>query len=243
MVLLNGVHLSNELIKNLNIKIKNYNKKINLTCFSIGDDPASEVYINNKRKQCESIGINFNLIKFENNISESFFIQKICEINNDPNVNAYIIELPLPKHINKDYIVKYIDPKKDVYCFHAENIGNIILQNPRFFPATPYGICLLLDKYNIQTIGKNIIIIGKSNIVGNLLSLMLSDENSYRGTVTNCDKYTENLKFYVENADIIIVATGVHHLIDNKFTVKSTCTMIDVGIHQIEDKKKIMDLD
>lgn len=238
MVELNGLYLSNHLLNNLKIKIKKSNKKFHFTCIYIGDNPASKVYINNKQKYCEYIGIYFNLIKLENNINENFLINKICEINNDSNINAYIIQLPLPEHINKDNIVKFIDPKKDVDCFHAENIGNIILQNPRFFPATPYGICLLLDNYNINTIGKNITIIGKSNIVGNLLSLMLSDEKTYKGTVTNCDKYTENLKFYIENADIIIVATGVHHLIDNKFRVKSTCTMIDVGIHRIEDNKK-----
>tara|TARA_Y100000816_G_scaffold229112_1_gene174204 strand:- start:3956 stop:4810 length:855 start_codon:yes stop_codon:yes gene_type:complete len=238
MVELNGISLTNKLMNNLKTKLKESSKIINFTCISIGNDPASEVYINNKKKQCELIGIHFNLIKLESNVSETFLIQKICEINNNTNINAYIIQLPLPKHINKENIVKFIDPKKDVDCFHAENIGNIILQKPRFFPATPYGICLLLDNYNIETKGKNITIIGKSNIVGNLLSLMLSNENTYKGTVTTCDKYTENLKFHVENAEILIVAAGVHHLIDSKYTVKSSCTMIDVGIHRIQDNSK-----
>ena len=238
LMIIDGKEISKKLIYELETKIKQENIKPNLFIILIGNNKASEVYIKNKKIQCEKIGINCNIKKLEYSTNTSQLIDLINNMNNNINVYAYIIQLPLPDHIDQKKIFKKIDTKKDVDCFHPENIGNIILNNPKFFPATPYGICLLLDHYNIKTEGQNITIIGKSNIVGNPLSLMLSNENNYKGTVTLCDKYTNNLNFHVESSDILIVAAGVHHLINNKFKVKETSVLIDVGIHRIEDKTK-----
>ena len=236
MTKLDGNNLSKNLLNNLKNDI--VGKHLNFVCILVGDDPASKTYINNKKNKCEYVGINFILVEFPDNIPNNILINKINELNNNKDIHAYIIQLPLPNHIEINNILNIIDKKKDVDCFHPENVGNIILNNPYFYPATPYGICLLLDHYNITTEGQNITIIGKSNIVGNPLSLMLSNENNYRGTVTLCDKYTNNLKSYVEHADILIVAAGVHHLIDQTYKVKQTVTLIDVGIHKISDVTK-----
>jgi len=160
------------------------------------------------------------------------------EINEDDNINGCIIQLPLPNHINSELILNRLNSNKDVDCFTDENIGKLLNNESKFYPATPYGITLLLDNYNILTKGKNITIIGKSRIVGTPLALLLSNENKYAGTVTLCDKNTINLKDHIEEADILIVCAGVHHLIDKKYKVKETSTLIDVGIHRIPDSTK-----
>jgi len=236
MIKLDGNYLSKKLLNELKNNL--VDKHLTFVCILVGNDPASKTYINNKKKKCVDIGIHFILLEFPDNISNNILINKIDEINEDDNINGCIIQLPLPNHINSELILNRLNSNKDVDCFTDENIGKLLNNESKFYPATPYGITLLLDNYNILTKGKNITIIGKSRIVGTPLALLLSNENKYAGTVTLCDKNTINLKDHIEEADILIVCAGVHHLIDKKYKVKETSTLIDVGIHRIPDSTK-----
>jgi len=236
MVILDGKNLSKTLLNELK-NVLTYNN-LTFACILVGNDPASKTYVNNKKKKCIKLGIQFILLEFPDNVSNEILINKIDEINEDDNINGCIIQLPLPDHINTEVILNRLDGAKDVDCFTNENVGKLINNKSKFYPATPYGITLLLDNYNIATKGKNITIIGKSRIVGIPLALLLSNENTYAGTVTLCDKNTINLKDHIENANILIVCAGVHRLIDKKYKVKESSTLIDVGIHRIPDSTK-----
>ena len=237
-MIIDGKLISNKLIEDLKNKIKKEQIIPRLVIIQVGNNESSNVYIKNKKIQCEKIGINCHIKNLDNDINIEQLLNLIKDLNMNKTVHGYIIQLPLPEHIDQNILFQNIDIYKDVDCFHPYNVGNIIFKKSLFYPATPYGICKLLDYYDIDTVGKNITIVGKSNIVGNPLSMMLSNENNYKGTVSICDKYTNNLSFYIENADIIIVAAGVHNLINEKFKVKKTAVLIDVGINKIEDKTK-----
>ena len=226
------------LLEDLKEKIFNNNLSIKFVSILVGTDSASSIYLKNKRIKCEYVGIEFELINFDENISEEILIKKIKEINIDNKINGCIIQLPLPNHLNTENILNTLDPNKDIDCFNTVNIGMLTKKTTKFVPATPLGITLLLKHYNIETKGKNVVIIGKSIIVGTPLALILSNENTFAATVTLCDKYTENLNEIVKNADILIVAAGVHKLINSKFKVKLSSCLIDVGIHKVQDISK-----
>jgi len=241
VIKLDGLYLSTKIKNQLCMNIANTrNKKEfflvpNLTAVLIGDDPASLIYIKQKQKACTEVGINFTLERLPSDIAQSDLISRIHFINNDSSVHGCIIQLPIPNHLDKNIILSQVSINKDVDCFHSENIGNLLLNRPTFLPATPYGIKLLLEDYNIPTKGKHCVIIGKSLIVGQPLANLMSLESGMAATVTICDRFTENLSDHTKRADILIVAAGKHHLINDINMIKSNVVIIDVGIHRIED--------
>ena len=238
MNLLDGKKLSEKLLTELKNKIKKENIRPKFVSILVGNNQASLVYLRNKKTKCEEVGISFELRDFNNAITQEDLIKEINKINNDITIHGCIIQLPLPKHIDTNLILDTLDSTKDVDCFHTSNIGKLLNENTCFYPATPMGITLLLKEYNIETKGKHCVIIGKSKIVGSTLGLMLSNENTFASTVTLCDKYTENIRDIVKTADILVVASGKHHLIDNTFTFKNNLVIFDVGIHRIKDETK-----
>ena len=211
----------------------------NKPCFiaiQVGDNPASLVYLKEKRKMSEKLNIDFKLLHLKHSTYEQL-AEIIHTINNDILIHGCIIQLPLPSHINPK-IVNLINYKKDVDGFTTHNLGCLAKGEPYLCSATPLGITKLIDFYKIPTKGKHCVIIGKSNIVGKPMSLLMANENTYCATVTTCDKHTINLRNIVRTADILIVCAGKHHLIDSSFIVKSDISIIDVGIHRIVDNNK-----
>lgn len=211
-------------------------KKIpHLAAILVGNNGASETYIAAKVKACEEIGFISTLIRFEETISEAKLLTKINELNNDPDVDGILVQLPLPKHISDEEVINAIDPDKDVDGFHPVNIGRLMQGLSTYIPATPYGIMLLLEHFKIETSGKHAVVIGRSNIVGRPMSVLLSS-NTYPGncTVTICHSKTKNLKDHCLQADIIIAALGNPEFVTADM-VKEGAVVVDVGITRVED--------
>jgi methylenetetrahydrofolate dehydrogenase (NADP+)/methenyltetrahydrofolate cyclohydrolase len=199
----------------------------------VGKNPASEVYVRNKKKACEKLGI-FSLTEtFPEDISESELLNAISKFNNDNKIHGILVQLPLPPKINEYKILSAIDYKKDVDGFHPYNIGNLMLGLEGFIPCTPYGIVELLERYKIETKGKNVVIIGRSNIVGKPLAALLI-QKKYNCTVTLCHSATVNLSSFTSNADILVAAIGKPHFIKSDY-IKEGSIIIDVGINRVED--------
>ncbi|KXX66981.1 MULTISPECIES: bifunctional 5,10-methylenetetrahydrofolate dehydrogenase/5,10-methenyltetrahydrofolate cyclohydrolase [Flammeovirga] len=213
-------------------------KKPHLAAILVGEDGASRTYVNHKVKSCEQVGFDSTLCKFDADITEEKLLQAIEELNNNDDIDGFIVQLPLPKHIDETKVTEAIDPKKDVDGFHPANLGKMMLGLPTFLPATPYGIVQLLDRYNIETSGKKCVIVGRSHIVGTPMSLLMS-RNSKVGncTVTLTHSRTQNLKEECLSADILIVALGKAEFVTADM-VKEGATVIDVGITRIEDPSK-----
>jgi methylenetetrahydrofolate dehydrogenase (NADP+)/methenyltetrahydrofolate cyclohydrolase len=188
-----------------------------------------------KVKACEEAGFRSTLIRFEDNVSENKLLEKIGELNNDPDVDGILVQLPLPKHISDDEVINTIVPDKDVDGFHPVNIGKMVQGQPSFIPATPYGIMLLLEHYKIETKGKHAVVIGRSNIVGRPMSILLSaNGNPGNCTVTICHSHTKNLEELCLQADIIVAALGRPEFVKENM-VKAGAVIIDVGITRVED--------
>ena len=213
-------------------------KKPHLAAILVGNDGASHTYVNSKVKNCQKVGFSSTLLHFEDTITEQELLAEIDKLNNNTEIDGFIVQLPLPKHINEQKITQAILPEKDVDGFHPENIGKMVLELPTLLPSTPYGITLLLKHYNIPTEGKNCVVIGRSHIVGTPMSILMS-RNSYPGnaTVTLAHSRTQNLKEICLNADILIVAVGKPHFISADM-VKEGAVVVDVGIHRIKDETK-----
>ena len=205
----------------------------------VGNDPASAVYVRNKHKACLSVGINSYQIEFPESISETELLEKISELNNDRAVNGILVQLPLPNHISEFAVTKAISPEKDVDAFHAENVGKIMTGKYDFLPCTPAGIIRLLDFYNIPISGKKCVVVGRSNIVGKPMAMLLLERN---GTVTICHSKTENISDLTKEADILIVAIGKPKFITADM-VKPGAVVIDVGINRTDDGKLVGDID
>ncbi|MEN3046279.1 MAG: tetrahydrofolate dehydrogenase/cyclohydrolase catalytic domain-containing protein [Candidatus Hydrothermales bacterium] len=201
-----------------------------LNVFLIGDNPASVLYVKNKKKSAEEIDMNCEIIHFESNISKESLRDEIKKRSEDKNVHGIIVQLPLPPHLNSDEVAEYIVPSKDVDGFSPYNLGRLLRGDPVFIPATPYGILKILDYYNISVTGKHVVVVGRSNIVGKpmAISLLLKGRDA---TVTVCHSKTENLSKITKEAEILIVAAGVKRLI-NKDYVRKGQVVIDVGIHK-----------
>lgn len=227
--ILDGKKVSEEIKLDL---IKRINKEYTLAVLQVGDNDSSNIYINNKRKLCESLHINFKHIKFENNIDEQTIINKIIELNNDKSINGIILQLPIPKQFNEFKILNTIDYKKDVDGLTLTNQALLLNNKKCIIPCTPRGIVTLLKYYNIEIEGKNIVIVGRSNLVGKPLFNYL---NNLNGTVTLCHSKTKNLSSFTCNADILIVAVGKKDLITSEM-VKENAVVIDVGINYIDNK-------
>ena len=214
-------------------------KKVpHLTAIIVGQNGGSISYVNAKVVACEEIGFESTLISFDESISEEELLQKILELNNDKNIDGFIVQLPLPSHINELKITQAIDPKKDVDGFHPQNLGNMMLNIPSFLPATPAGIIELISRNNIQTEGKNCVVIGRSNIVGMPLSIMLArNSNPGNCTVTLAHSKTKNLTEICQNADILIAAIGKPEFVAKEM-VKEDAVVIDVGTTRVEDPSR-----
>jgi methylenetetrahydrofolate dehydrogenase (NADP+) / methenyltetrahydrofolate cyclohydrolase len=219
-------------------ELMHYGRKVpHLAAILVGNDGASETYVAAKVKACELTGFHSSLFRYDNSITEAELLQKIQEINNDDSIDGLIVQLPLPKHIDENKITKTVSPEKDVDGFHPENVGKMVLGQPAFISATPFGIIKLLERYHIATSGKNCVVIGRSNIVGTPMSILMS-RNAHPGncTVTLCHSKTHNLRYFTLNADIIIVALGKPHFLTADM-VKEGAVVIDVGITRVESDK------
>ena len=205
----------------------------------VGDNPASMVYVRNKKKACEQVGINSYEIALPADISEADLLERVIQLNNDESVHGILVQLPLPAHINEETIINAIDPKKDVDAFHPSNVGRIMIGNYSFLPCTPAGIMDLLDYYNISISGKKCVVLGRSNIVGKPMAHLLLEKN---GTVTVCHSRTADLKEETKNADILVVAIGKPEFVTADM-VKDGAVVIDVGINRTEDGKLVGDVD
>lgn len=206
-----------------------------LAAVLVGDDGASRTYVENKVKACESVGFRSTLIKLPATITQDELLSRVEGLNNDPDLDGFIVQLPLPAHIDETVVTLAIDPRKDVDGFHPENVGNMVLGLPGFLPATPNGIVEMLRHYSIETAGKHCVVVGRSNIVGTPMSILMS-RNAYPGncTVTLAHSRTKDLASITRQADILIVAIGKAGFITTDM-VKEGAVVVDVGIHRIAD--------
>lgn len=238
-VILDGKNLRNKILDELKTRLEKFDKKPTLVVILVGDNPASKIYVNNKKKTADNLGINSIVINYPSDVDEKILLDKINELNNDENVTALLVQLPLPKHINKYNIINAILPKKDVDGFTPENSGKLFAsEEPYVYPCTPRGIIRLLDEYKIPIEGQHAVIIGRSNIVGKPLSQMFLNRNA---TVTICHSHTKNLAEITKTADILVSAVG--EKIIGKNMLKSGCVLIDVGIFKDESGKTRGDAD
>ncbi|MBL6871800.1 MAG: bifunctional methylenetetrahydrofolate dehydrogenase/methenyltetrahydrofolate cyclohydrolase FolD [Flavobacteriales bacterium] len=242
MELLDGKKTSLEIQNELGAKVKKLVKKgktpPHLAAILVGEDGASRTYVNAKVKACENIGFKSTLHKLNADVSQSELLKLIDTLNRDNSIDGFIVQLPLPKHIDDNKITLAINPKKDVDGFHPENVGKMTLGLPTFLPATPNGIMELLKRYNIETEGKNTVVIGRSSIVGTPMSILMSRKsNPGNSTVTLAHSKTQNLKDICLKADILIAAIGLPEFVTSEM-VKPNAVVIDVGIHRIEDDSK-----
>ena len=242
MVLLNGKEtffaIREELTEKVN-QLKQQGKRApHLAAILVGGFGQSITYVNAKVKDCERIGFGSSLVELPADVTEEALLEKVNELNNNPEVDGFIVQLPLPKHINENNIIEAINPNKDVDGFHPVNVGKMVLGLPSFVPATPYGIVEMLDRNNIETEGKHCVVIGRSNIVGTPMSILLSRKaNPGNCTVTLVHSRTKNLASYTKQADILIAAIGKAHFVQADM-VKEGAVIVDVGIHRIEDTTK-----
>ncbi len=235
-IILDGKVVSQLALKKAKEELKTlHEQKIypKLSIILIGNNPASVSYIRQKKKFCEKTGILENQINFPETITEEALLNKIYELNNDKSVHGILVQLPIPTHINDQKIIEAINPAKDVDGFHAYNIGRMFLKKEfeNLAPCTPNGILKILEHYNINVEGKEVVVIGRSNIVGKPISIMLINRGA---TVTTCNSKTKNLKSHTLRADILIVAIGKAHFVTAD-TIKEGAVVIDVGVNRIKD--------
>ncbi|MBL0182396.1 MAG: bifunctional 5,10-methylene-tetrahydrofolate dehydrogenase/5,10-methylene-tetrahydrofolate cyclohydrolase [Chitinophagaceae bacterium] len=242
MQILDGKIVSQSVKENVKGKVilfkKEGKKTPHLAAVLVGSNGASETYVASKVKNCEEVGFKSTLIRLDETISENELITAIEKLNNDEDVDGILVQLPLPKQINEETIINIIHPDKDVDGFHPVSIGKLVQGLPTFIPATPYGIMLMLEHYKIETSGKHAVVIGRSNIVGRPISILLS-RNTYPGncTVTVCHSRTKNLKEICLQADIIVAALGIPEFLKEDM-VKEDAVVIDVGITRVPDATK-----
>ena len=240
MIILDGKKTSDQIkleIRDEVNKMKLKGKRVpHLAAVLVGNDGASLTYVGSKVRSCDYVGFKSSLIKLDNDISEKKLLDEIKKLNDNPKLDGYIVQLPLPKHINEQTILLAIDPKKDVDGFHPENFGRMALQLNSYIPATPFGIIQLLERYEVPTSGKHCVVVGRSHIVGKPISILMSQKRSAgNSTVTLAHSRTENLGAITRQADIIIMALGIPEYLKADM-VKNGVTVIDVGITRVPDK-------
>ncbi len=241
-LLIDGKRISNEIKEELKQEVTKHKEEgitITLAVIQVGTDPASSVYVGNKKKACEYIGIASLSYELPENTSQAELLALVEQLNSDPKVNGILVQLPLPSHINEDLIINTINPAKDVDGFHPQSVGALCIGNKGFVSCTPAGIIELLKRSQIQIEGKECVIIGRSNIVGKPMALLMLRENA---TVTICHSRTKNLKEIAKRADILIVAIGKPRFVTREF-IKEGSVVIDVGIHRDSDNKLCGDVD
>ena len=239
MKILDGRKLSNtikdEIKKEVSKRVLDKKKQPHLAAVIVGNDGASLTYVGSKVRSCEQIGFASTLIHLKITTTEEELLVQIDELNKNQNIDGYIVQLPLPKHISEERILLAIDPKKDVDGFHPTNFGRMVLELPSFIPATPFGIIEIIKRYKIETSGKNCLVIGRSNIVGRPISILMSQKVSYgNSTVTLAHSRTKNLLELTLKADIIISALGVPEFLKENM-IKENVVIIDVGITRVPD--------
>jgi len=242
MKLIDGKAISSEIKDELKYRVaqlKKEGKEVCLAVIQVGQDPASSVYVGNKKKACEYIGINSLAYELKEDTTEVELLQLIDKLNKDNKVNGILVQLPLPSHINEDKVIKAISPSKDVDGFHPMSVGALSIGKQGFVSCTPAGVIELLKRSNIDIEGKECVVLGRSNIVGKPMSMLLLREN---GTVTICHSRTSDLKEVTKRADILVVAIGKPKFITKEY-VKEGATVIDVGIHRNENNKLCGDVD
>lgn len=209
-----------------------------LAAVLVGDNPASQVYVRNKVRSCEEVGFKSSLIRRGDDVTQEEVLAIVDQLNNDPDVDGFIVQLPLPKHIDEDAVNLAIDPAKDVDGFTPVNIGRMTLGLPAYLPATPNGIMTMLDRYGIETSGKEVVVLGRSNIVGTPMSILLSRKgNPGNSTVTICHSRTQDMEFHTRRADILVAAIGIPEMVKADM-VKDGAVIIDVGINRVEDASR-----
>jgi methylenetetrahydrofolate dehydrogenase (NADP+) / methenyltetrahydrofolate cyclohydrolase len=223
--------IKNEIAQNVAERKKQGKKIPHLAIILVGDDGASQTYVDHKVKACKEVGFHYTMMRFADTISEDKLMKHIDQVNQDEDVDGFIVQLPLPAHISVEHITEKIRPEKDVDGFTNRNFGSIVSKNPLLMPATPLGVMELLKRYDISTEGKNCVVIGASRLVGAPLSMMLVEQG--RATVTVCHKYTKDLASYTRQADILIVAVGKPGLVTGDM-VKDGAVVIDVGTTRVE---------
>jgi len=240
--IVSGKYVSNKIKEEIAIEVEKLSAKgikpPHLAAVLVGEDGASRTYVNAKVKACEKVGFNSTLVKLESDITEADLLNEIEKLNNNADIDGFIVQLPLPKHIDQQKVTEAISPKKDVDGFHPVSLGKMLLDISGFLPATPYGITEMLRHYAIPTEGKHCVVVGRSHIVGSPMSVLMA-RNSYPGncTVTLTHSRTKNIAEIMKTADILIVAIGKPEFVTANM-VKEGATVIDVGIHRLKDTTK-----
>lgn len=237
--LIDGRKVASEIKKEIADRVaelKRNNKKLpHLAIILVGDDGGSTTYVDGKVKACKEVGFHYSLLRFADTISEERLLKHVDQINNDEDIDGFIVQLPLPPRISVERVTEKVLPEKDVDGFTNENFGSITSANPHIFPATPFGVMELLRRYNVDTNGKHCVVVGASRLVGAPLSMMLAEQG--RATVTICHKYTKDLASHTRQADILLVAVGKPGLITGDM-VKEGVVVIDIGTTRVEDTTK-----
>jgi methylenetetrahydrofolate dehydrogenase (NADP+)/methenyltetrahydrofolate cyclohydrolase len=241
MIILDGKKTSNEIKEEIKITVNTMKasgeRPPHLAAVLVGNDGASLTYVGSKVRSCEYVGFDSTLIRLESNISEEDLLRHIKDLNQDDNLDGYIVQLPLPKHLDDEKILLAIDPRKDVDGFHPTNFGRMALELNAFIPATPFGILQLLKRYKVPTSGKHCVVVGRSHIVGRPISILMSQKGpAGNATVTVAHSRTENLEMITRSADIVIMALGIPEYLTADM-VKEGVVIIDVGITRVPDKK------
>ena len=239
MIILDGKKTSNDIKAEIAESVKeivaNGSRPPHLAAVIVGDDGASLTYVGSKVRACKRVGFESTLIKLPESISENELLEKVNELNNNENIDGYIVQLPLPKHIDSQKILMAVDADKDVDGFHPTNFGKMALSLPTFISATPFGIMELLKRYNVETSGKHTVVIGRSDIVGRPISILMSQKsNPGNSTVTLAHSRTKNIEELTKHADIIISALGVPNFVKAEM-VKDAAVIVDVGITRVAD--------
>lgn len=238
-IILDGKKLRDKIFEDLKAKLDKMSKKPTLAVILVGENPASQIYVRNKKKTAEKLGINSISIEYPSEITENELLEKIDELNDDENVTAILVQLPLPAHIDKNKVIDKILPQKDVDGLTPYNLGKLFSgEEPYVYPCTPKGILLLLDEYGIELEGKHVVVVGRSNLVGKPVAQLLLKRNA---TVTMCHSHTKNLANITKTADIVVSAVG-KNVIGEKM-LKSNCVVVDVGIFKDENGKISGDVD
>ncbi len=235
MTILDGKKTAQHLFEKIQVQTQRLEQKPHLCAVIVGEDPASKTYVNAKMRACKKVGFNSSVLSYSENIKQEALLLEIEKLNNDDQISGFIVQLPLPSHIDAKKIILAIDPKKDVDGFHPENIGKMTIGLQGLKPATPSGILELLKFYDIETEGKNCVVLGRSNIVGMPISIMLAQKAKPGNcTITICHSRTQNLASITQKADILIVAMGKKEAITADM-IKENAVIIDVGIHREDD--------
>ena len=242
--ILSGLEASKALYSSLESRIsdlKDHGIIPGLAAVLVSNNPASEIYVKNKTKKFESLGLKTDVFRLEEKVSEDELLSLINRLNNDADFHGILVQLPLPKHIDSEKVLNAIIPTKDVDGFHPENAGLLSIGKPRFIPCTPKGIMFILKHFNIDLNGKHVVVIGRSNIVGRPISILASLKELGNATVTLCHSGTKDLKFFSKQADILVAALGSPQFVDSSYIKEGAC-LVDVGINRIEvdGKSKIV---